>query len=169
MSDPLSLLAMTGASAIVSAMATTAWDATRSRTAALFRRRSGGENGDNGQNGAVIPDLDVIDAELDASAALVRAAVRPEIARQEQERRWQRDLERLLRAAPDAAEDLRVLTVEVRERVREARPVWNQSVTASDGGSAYGALGPGSSVHIYHHAPPPPPAAQPPDRGEAEA
>ncbi|WP_392675258.1 hypothetical protein [Streptomyces sp. LN785] len=148
-------------------MATTAWDATRNRTVALFRRRSGGENG---QNEAVIPELDLIDAELDTGAALVRAAVRPEIARQEQERRWQRNLERLLHADPDAAEDLRILTVEVRERVREARPAWHQEITARDGGSAYGALGPESSVHIHHYAPPPtPPSTQLPDRGQAGA
>ncbi|MGW1073112.1 hypothetical protein [Streptomyces sp. NPDC002537] len=153
---------MTGASAIVSAMATTAWEEARERTVALFRRRHDAGHGDGGESAG----RDSVRAELEASAARVLDAADQEAARQDQERRWRVDLEDLLRGDPGAADELRALTDEVRGRVRVAQPVWHQNIVAGNGGSAYGALGPGSSVHIHHHAPPYPPSApRPADPG----
>ncbi|MBO1329890.1 hypothetical protein [Streptomyces sp. VRA16 Mangrove soil] len=164
MSDPLSSLALTGASTIVTAMATTAWESARDRVVAVFRRHSGGA----GEQGA--PERSQVYLELEASAAQLRDAADPEAARQELQRRWQWLLEALLRASPDAVEELRALTEEVGRRHRDASPRWNQSVVARDGGSAFGALGPGAGVHVHYHGVPEPPAAgRPGERGESDS
>ncbi|WP_329467930.1 hypothetical protein [Streptomyces sp. NBC_01431] len=153
MSDSLSSLALTGASTIVTAMATTAWESARDRVVAVFRRHSGGAGAQED------PERSQVYLELEASAAQLRDAADPEGARQELQRRWQWLLESLLHASPDAVDELRALSEEVGRQLRDAQPRWNQSVVARDGGSAYGALGPGASVHVHHHGVPNPPAS----------
>ncbi|WP_431045887.1 hypothetical protein ACQUSR_29955 [Streptomyces sp. P1-3] len=161
MTDPMSLLAMTGASTIVAAMATSTWEVARDRTVALFRRGGDAEGGDTGGEG------DAIRTELEAGAAQVRDAAAPEGARGAQTRRLRETLADLLHRDPEAAHELQALIDEVQGRLRDDRPVWHQSVTATGGGSAYGALGPGSSVHIHHHAPPhPSPPSHPTGAGD---
>ncbi|MGK5629790.1 hypothetical protein [Streptomyces sp. URMC 123] len=168
---------MTGASTIVAAMATSAWDVARDRTVALFRRHgdagddvtggSGGSGGTDAGQGATAVQGDAVRAELEACAAYVQVAAEPEDARGAQARRWHALLDELLRRDPEAARELAVLIQEVQGRLRSEQPTWQQSVAATAGGSAYGALGPGSSVHIHHHAPPQPPAPRPAGPGES--
>ncbi|MFJ5050115.1 hypothetical protein [Streptomyces sp. NPDC088719] len=140
---------MAGATTIVSAMATSAWVVARDRTVALFRRRDEGMTG--GEN-------DPVQAELEASAARVRDAAELEVARNRQVQRWQENLEDLLRRAPELSGEVTALIDEVSALLPTAQSVWQQSVHATGGASAYGALGPGSSVNVHHHASPYPSA-----------
>jgi len=147
--DPAAALAMTGATTLVAAMATSAWQTVRTRTAALFRRRG--------------------DSECDVQAALDRSAARLEEAdgadgvRDSQVARWREEFVDLLRQCPETEESLRSLIAEVQPQLPPTRQQWVQNVTARDGGSAFGALGPGSSVNVHYHTraghqPPAPPA-----------
>lgn len=161
LSDPLSILAMTGASTIVAAMATSAWEATRDKAAALFRWRRAAV-----REGEVSPEVAVVRAELEASAAQVRCATEPEGARAEQTEVWRRRLVDLLGQERDAAAELANLIEieEARARLKPADPeppTYQQNITVSGGGTAYGAVGPGSGVYVYGHTPPQPPASRP--------
>lgn len=64
MTDPMSVLAMTGATTIVAAMATSMWESARGGVAALFRRR-----GDD--------EATAIAVQLDGDAHLVAARTTP--------------------------------------------------------------------------------------------
>ncbi|MFH9690911.1 hypothetical protein ACH4LE_32160 [Streptomyces sp. NPDC017413] len=136
---------MAGATTIVSAMATSAWVVARDRTVALFGRRDEGMTGGEDES---------VQAELEASAARVRDAAELEVARNGQLQRWQENLEDLLRRAPELSSEVTSLIDEVGALLPTAQNVWQQSVHATDGASAYGALGPGSSVNVHHHASP---------------
>ncbi|MDF6023075.1 hypothetical protein [Streptomyces sp. JH34] len=143
---------MAGATTVVSAMATSAWEVARDRTVALFGRRDEGTAGG---------EEDPVQAELEASAARVRDAAELDVVRNRQVQRWQENLEDLLRRAPELSGEVTALIDEVGALLPPAQNIWQQSVHATGGGSAYGALGPGSSVHIHHRASPypsPPPA-----------
>ncbi|MFF8835810.1 hypothetical protein [Streptomyces sp. NPDC015130] len=139
MSDPMTVLAMTGATTVVAAMATSVWEGTRDRVVDLFRRR----DEDRGE---------VVRAQLDGDAELVLGegddtdGVRDDLVRP-----WARRLAVLLRDHPEAAEELRAL-VEDSAAPRDGG-TWSQHVVARAGGAAFGAQGPGSSVHVHHHRP----------------
>ncbi|WP_051787289.1 MULTISPECIES: hypothetical protein [Streptomyces] len=141
MSDPMTVLAMTGATTVVAAMATSVWEGTRDRVVDLFRRR-------DEDRGAVVR------AQLDGDAELVLGegedtdGVRDDLVRP-----WGRRLAALLRDHPEAAEELRAL-IEDGAAPRNGG-TWSQHVTAHAGGAAFGAQGPGSSVHVHHHRPVP--------------
>ncbi|MFE4335630.1 hypothetical protein ACFRQM_41460 [Streptomyces sp. NPDC056831] len=137
MSDPVTALAMTGATTLVAAMATSAWQTTRTRVAALFHRR-----GDSQRD---------VEAQLDRSLARFEGAEGTEAVHDAEIRRWRDDLVDLLRDHPDAENGLRALIEEIQPRLPTARQRWVQHVVAHDGGSAYGALGPNSSVNVHHH------------------
>jgi len=136
-SEALATLAMTGATTVVAAMATSAWEAVRTRTAALFHRRGDSQ-----------PD---VEAQLERSAARVAGAEGGTAVHDGEVARWRADLVDLLREHPDTEAELRSLIAEVQRELPPAGGYWVQQVTARDGGSAYGALGPGSSVHVHHH------------------
>ncbi|MGK4585927.1 hypothetical protein [Kitasatospora sp. HPMI-4] len=140
--EPLVSLAMTGATTVVAAMATSAWESARARTAALFHRR-----GDSRQD---------VEAQLERSAARITSAGEAAAVREGEIARWQADLVDLLRELPDTEDGLLALIRELQQQLPPVRQQWVQHVTARDGGSAYGALGPGSSVHVHHHTGPAP-------------
>ncbi|MEV0664666.1 hypothetical protein ACIBI3_31875 [Actinomadura luteofluorescens] len=137
MSDPVTALAMTGATTLVAAMATSAWQSARARTAALFHRR-----GDSPRD---------VEAQLDRSAARVTDAGGDDGTRDGQITRWRDDLEDLLRAHPDTEGGLRVLINEIHQQLPQEQQQWVQHIIARDGGSAFGALGPGSSINVHYH------------------
>lgn len=83
--DPMTALAMTGATTIVAAMATSAWQTTRAGTARLFNR--GGH------------DLPAIEAQLDGDADIVAEDDDTDGARQDLVGPWRRRLTALLRAS----------------------------------------------------------------------
>lgn len=138
MADPVTALAMTGATTLVASMATSAWQSARSRTAALFRR--GGE------------DERRVETRLDRSAARVEGAAETDGVSDRQIERWRDDFEDLLRDHPEAEGELRGLIQEIQRQLPPVRQQWVQHITARDGGSAHGAQGPGSSVNIHYHA-----------------
>lgn len=164
MSDPMTALAMTGATTLVAAMATSAWQTARARTVALFHRR-----GDSPHD---------IEAQLDRSAARVADADRTDGSdgtdgsdrtdgvRDGQIARWRDDLVDLLRDQPDTEHGLRLLINEIHQQLPPVQQRWVQHITAHDGGSAYGALGPGSSVNVHHHTGP---GHQPPTPSPGQA
>ncbi|MFF3674652.1 hypothetical protein ACFYYS_11775 [Streptomyces sp. NPDC002120] len=139
MSDPMTVLAMTGATTVVAAMATSAWEGTRERVVALFHRR-----GDERST--------VLQAQLDGDAELVTGeSDDTDGVRNDLVRLWARRIGALLREHPETADELRALIEEV--SVPPAAQEWSQHITAHAGGSAFGAQGPGSSVHVHHHRP----------------
>ncbi|MFE2381640.1 hypothetical protein [Streptomyces misionensis] len=110
-------LAMTGASTLVAAMATDAWQAGRGGFARLFHRRGNG--------------LREIETHLDNDAALVTgedaAAAREALIGP-----WRLRLLRLLREHPGAAPELTELIDRIRERLPEDGRRWTQNVHTHD-------------------------------------
>jgi hypothetical protein len=112
-------LAGAGGSALVGAMATDAWQATRSGVARLFGR------GGSARQAAV-------EAQLDGNAALVAQAPNPDEVRASLVPVWRLQLEALLREYPDVVEELRVLVGQVRESLPAAQQAWVQTNIARD-------------------------------------
>ncbi|MEU6633335.1 hypothetical protein ABZ905_34360 [Streptomyces parvus] len=137
MSDPMAVLAMTGATTVVAAMATSVWEGTREQVVDLFRRR-------DEDRGAVVR------TQLDGDAELV-SGEEDETVRDDLVRPWARRLAALLRDHPEAADELRAL-VEDSDGSRDGG-TWSQHIAARAGGAAFGAQGPGSSIHVHHHRP----------------
>jgi hypothetical protein len=135
-------LAMAGATSVVTAMATSAWGATRTGMRRVFHR-------DRSQQESV-------EGQLDADAALVTQDADADAVRQDLVPVWNRRLTLLLRQHPDAANDLRALVDAVRTALPQAQQQWVMNVTAH-GGVAAGAQGHGSGVHIHNYPNPDPP------------
>ncbi|MFJ7271334.1 hypothetical protein ACIQV3_32630 [Streptomyces sp. NPDC099050] len=136
MTDPVSALVMAGATTIVAAMATSVWEGARGRVVEVFRRR-----GDDG--------VAAIETQLDADARLVAEEEDTDGTRQDLLRPWARRFAALLREHPEATEELRRAVEEVAAALPRTGQHWTQNVTAHGGGTAFGAQGPGSSVHIH--------------------
>ncbi|MFF8293557.1 hypothetical protein ACF068_30715 [Streptomyces sp. NPDC016309] len=137
----MAALAMTAATTIVGAMATSTWETARTWTVQLFQRR-----GRSPQE---------VEAELDRSLARVTRAEDSGTARQNQITRWRDDLEDLLHDHPDAADDLESLVREVQQQLPPVQQQWIVHVIAH-GGIAAAAVGPGSGVHIDNFSGPGP-------------
>jgi hypothetical protein len=114
-------------------MATSAWESARGRVVELFRKADKGEVG----------------AQLDGDAELVVLEEDADRVREDLVRPWARRLAALLRDHPEAAAELRELVERVAEELPHADQQWVQNVTAHSGGTAFGAQGPGSSVHVH--------------------
>ena len=112
-------LAGAGGSALVGAMATDAWAATRSGVAGLF-----GRGGPARQT--------AIAAQLDDNAALVAQAEDPEAVRESLAPVWRLQLEALLRQDPGVAEELRALVAQVRRALPVPQQTWVQTNIAGD-------------------------------------
>jgi hypothetical protein len=109
---------MTGATTIVAAMATSAWQATRTTTARLFRRR--------GQ-----PHEAAITTQLDSHAARVARTDDTDRARRSLLPQWQMELEDLLREYPEAADELQDLIRQTQEVLPQTQKAFVQNVIAS--------------------------------------
>lgn len=138
MPDPDMTLAMTAATTIVAAMATSVWQTAKSGIANLFRRHGAAQH--------------EIEARLDSSAARVRDAAAPEVVRDAQITRWREDIEDLVRDHPHVEDELRTLVNEIRPQLPPVRQRWIQHIEARDGGLAVGAQGPGSRVVVHRYA-----------------
>lgn len=153
MPDPTSALAMTAATTVVAAMATSAWQETRTRLAALFHRR-----GAAGQS--------EIEARLDDDARLVADDDDPDSARQDFRASWTRRLQALLREHPEAFQDVEDFVAAVRPRLPQPQQNWMMTVIARDHGTAYGVQG--GNIYVDHHgsrAPLPPVSPSEPQPG----
>ncbi len=112
-------LAEAGGSALVGAMATDAWQATRSGVARLFGRDGSARRA-------------AIEAQLDGNAALVAQAEDPDEVRASLVPVWRLQLEALLREYPDVVEELRVLVGQARESLPASQQAWVQTNIAHD-------------------------------------
>jgi hypothetical protein len=112
-------LAGAGGSALVGAMATDAWQTTRSGIARLFGR------GGSARQSA-------IEAQLDENAALVARAREPDEVRARLVPGWRVQLEVLLREYPEVVEELRVLVAQVREALPAPQQSWVQTNIARE-------------------------------------
>jgi hypothetical protein len=134
MLEELAALAAAGGSALVGAMATDAWQATRSRVARLFGR--GG------------PHRQVsIAAQLDDNAALVAQAEDPDEVRQRLAPVWRLQLEALLRQHPNAEDELRALVAQIQEALPAPQQTWVQTNIARDHATQYNVQH--GSLHIH--------------------
>jgi hypothetical protein len=137
MADPYITLAMTAATTIVAAMATSVWDTAKNAIANMFRRHAQQE----------------IETRLDRSAERVRAAGESEVVRDTQIARWREDIEDLVRDHPHVEDELRKLVDEIQTQLPPVQQRWMiQHIEARDGGIAAGSLGLNSSVVIHQHA-----------------
>ncbi|MFI8386725.1 hypothetical protein [Streptomyces sp. NPDC085540] len=139
MSDPMTVLAMTGATTLVAAMATNVWEGTRDRVVELVRRR------DADRAAALRTQLDG-DADL-----VLEEGEDADLVRDDLVRPWARRIAALLRDHPEAADDVRAMVEEA--ALPHSAQSWSQHITAHAGGAAFGAQGPGSSVHVHHYRP----------------
>jgi hypothetical protein len=133
--DELGQLAQKGAIALVGAMATSAFSAARAGISRLFGRLS--------------PDQErTVGTQLDADEDLVAGAddAERDNVREELTPGWRRRLARLLTQAPETAQELRDLLLELQATLPEDGQRWVQNVIARDHGTAYAALG-GNVIH----------------------
>jgi hypothetical protein len=145
--DPTMALAMTGATTVVAAMATSAWQATRTGTARLFRHRGTTQQA-------------AIEAQLDGDAAVVEEDQDPNGARQDLVGPWARRLAALLRERPEAETDLRALMDQVSRELPRAQQSWVMANIATNGGQVFAVQG-GGSVNVQQAPPVPSPPPTP--------
>ncbi|WP_051969484.1 hypothetical protein [Kitasatospora azatica] len=138
MEQELASLAMAGATTIVSAMATGAWEAARTGIVQLFRRR--------GQDPAAI------EARLDDDAAEVAREEDRDAARQDLVGSWRRRLATLLREHPEAEAELRALMEALSKELPQNAQNWVQNNSAENGGQVNATQG-GGTINV-HQAPP---------------
>lgn len=124
LAETLAALAGAGGTALVAAMATDAWQATRSGVARLFGR--GG------------PDRQTaVEAQLDGNAALVARAEDPDEVRQTLAPVWRLELAALLREHPDAEDELRTLVAQIRQALPAPQQAWVQTNIAGGQATQY--------------------------------
>lgn len=128
-------LAGAGGTALVGAMATDAWQATRSGVAGLF-----GRGGADRQA--------AIEAQLDGNAALVAQAGDPDEVRASLVAVWRLQLEALLREHPDVVEELRALVAQVRAALPAPQQTWVQTNIARD--QATQNIVQHGTLHVHH-------------------
>ncbi len=117
-------VAEASSTALVGAMATDVWQATRSGAARLF-----GPRGPAGQA--------AIEAQLDADAALVPQAEDADEVRQGLTAMWRLELGALLGQHPQAEDELRALVVRVWEALPTPQQTWVQSNIARNQATQY--------------------------------
>jgi hypothetical protein len=133
-------LALTGASAVVAAMATDAWQAARTGTARLFRHDEPARQ-------------EATARQLEADAALVARAADADRARLGLVPRWQVVLEELLHEHGGAAGEVQDLVQEVRLLLPETQKTWVQNNIARDQGQVFASLGGNVIVHQRNSEP----------------
>jgi mannose-6-phosphate isomerase class I len=111
----LDAIVTAGATTLVAAMATDAWQSARSGVARLFGGR------DRAQEA-------IVEAQLDSNAALVAAAEDTEQARHVLIPMWQLQLGQLLQQDPEAADELQRLVDQIRGALPQAQKDWAQKV-----------------------------------------
>ncbi|MFI5694086.1 hypothetical protein ACIA58_19725 [Kribbella sp. NPDC051586] len=132
--DALVTLAAAGGAAVVGAMATDAWRATRDGVARLFGRRGKKERD------AVLAELErdadrLADADVNDHETLQRELVE----------RWRDRLSELLGAEPEAADELKELLAQS----TLAQPTFVQHIVARGNGRAFGVQG--GDLHYHEH------------------
>ena len=131
--DELAALAGTGATTLVAAMTTSAWEGVRSALGRLFAR--GGED---------VRETAVV--QLDRNAELLARASDSERVREGLILLWSAELERLLQESPGAEHELSELIQATQAALSATRPSFVQSVTAH-GGVAIGVQSGNAFIH----------------------
>ncbi|WP_328868681.1 hypothetical protein OHT76_00360 [Streptomyces sp. NBC_00287] len=131
--EALTTLAMTGATTIVAAMATQAWQATRTGVLQLFHHDQTQQT--------------TITAQLDGDAVLVTEDDDADGARRALVSSWKLRLEKLLRQHPDAADELRALMAEVQAELPQSQQRWVQNNTSHDHGTVFAVQG--GNLHLH--------------------
>ncbi|WP_206432433.1 hypothetical protein, partial [Streptomyces sp. ADI92-24] len=155
-------LATAGSAALVGAMATDAWQATRTGVLGLFGRSStssrdgtaaqpvGGTAPEEGGTEAV-PAADgriaLVAAQLDGDAALVARADDTAAARRSLLPAWQLRVQELLREHPELAGELSDLTERMRRSLPEEEQQWVMHVVAHDHAQVFASQGGNVIVH----------------------
>lgn len=143
--DPVTTLAMTGATTIVAAMATSTWQTTRDSVARLFHRSGHAP--------------DAIAVQLDSNAVLVSRAEDGEQARQSLIPMWQYQLVELLSRHPEAEDELRTLVELAQQELPQAQRSWVQTNIARDHSQVFAAQG--GNVIVHQGTPDPAPSTPP--------
>jgi hypothetical protein len=132
----LETLAAAGATALIGAMATDAWQAARVGFANLFGRGNRRRQ-------------DFTDGRLDQAAAQVAQADHDnqDRVRAELLAAWQVRLQDLLEEHPDAVEELRMLTAQVQAQLPAAQQAWVQHNLARGRGTVYGVQAGDQHIH----------------------
>jgi hypothetical protein len=131
----LDVLALTGATTLVAAMATDAWRTTRTGAARLFHRRGRA--------------LSAIEVQLDGDAELVE---QDDDARQDLVGPWRRRLIALLHEFPEAEAELTALIDQVRRELPPAQRDWVQTNLAT-GHGVVNAVQHGNQYTFYMDSP----------------
>ncbi|MFD9403097.1 hypothetical protein ACFWA4_30285 [Streptomyces sp. NPDC060011] len=156
----LAPLALTGATTLVAAIATDAWQVARTGVARLFRRRD-----------QVLQSA--IEAQLQGNATLVAQAEDAEQARQALIPMWQLELKQLLRQHPDAADELQALINEISAAMPQTQRTWAQKVQTNIAKHGSQVIAAQDGNVIVHQAPisrqrPPIPGTTSDDTGDGQ-
>lgn len=134
LTDALATLAATGGRALVGAMGTDAWQATRNGMARLF-----GRQGPHRQA--------AVEAQLDGNIALVERASDPDLAREGLVPLWHMEPARLLEEHPDAEAELQELIAQMRDALPAEQQQWVQTNLARDNSTLFAVQG----GNIFYH------------------
>jgi len=137
--DELAALAGTGATTLVAAMTTSAWEGVRAGLARLFAR-----GGEGMRETAVV--------QLDRNAELLAQVSDPDRVREGLIVLWSAELDRLIRDCPGADHELSELIRVTQAALSGARPSFVQSVTAH-GGVAIGVQSGNAFIHAADSPP----------------
>ncbi|WP_413798302.1 hypothetical protein [Streptomyces iranensis] len=144
--EAITALAGTGAGALVSAMASDAWQTGRNGVIRLFRREGDAQRAS-------------LEGRLDHHATLIERAGDPDQARQLIVGQWQLELVQLLTEHPDAESELRRLVEEIQSELPRGGRNWVMTNIARDHGTVYGAMG-GNVIHYHQGMPSDPPTSE---------
>ncbi|MFC9269130.1 hypothetical protein ACFTXJ_15340 [Streptomyces zhihengii] len=134
MAKPMELLALTGGSTVVAAMATDAWPVAREGTVRLFARRSEEQSA-------------IVEVQLDSNAALVARSADAERVRAVLVPVWQLELESLLTDHPGLVDELGVLIARLESALPQAQQTWVQTGIAKDNAQLFQAMRGNVIVH----------------------
>ncbi|MFJ7423844.1 hypothetical protein ACIQXD_35425 [Streptomyces uncialis] len=153
LAESLVALATMGSTALVGAMATDAWQATRTGVLELFGRGitadgTAPEEG-GGPEAALAADgrSAQVAAQLDGDAALVTRSEDAAAARRSLLPGWQLRLQELLREQPELAGELGDLIEQMRRSIPEEEQQWVMHVVAHDHAQAFGSQGGNVIIH----------------------
>ncbi|MFB7618020.1 hypothetical protein [Kitasatospora sp. NPDC056181] len=149
LAESLVAVATAGSTALVGAMATDAWQTTRTGVLRLFGRGTPAADAESGQETPPGPGshIALVAAQLDGDAALVARAEDTELARRSLLPGWQLRLQELLREHPELAGELGDLTERMRRSLPESEQRWVQHVVAHDHSQVFAAQGGNVIVH----------------------
>lgn len=136
----LEAIVTAGATTLVAAIATDAWQTARSGVARLFGRR------DRDQEA-------IVEAQLDGDAALVAAAEDTEQTRQVLVALWQLKLGQFLQQHPDADDDLQGLIDQIRGALPQEQKDWAQKVQNNVVHGGQGFFAQDGNVNVYQGTP----------------